>query len=1265
MPYTFRQGDLPKLDLQVDRGSDFKAWKTQWQAYYSLSGLSGEPAATQVQALTLCLSRETIPIVDNLGLTAEQRANATSIIEGIEQYVYGQINETVERRNFRTRMQQPGESFDDLLVSLRELAKTCNFCTADCEQRSIRDQIIEGILDGETTEDLLRVKDLSLAAAIDKCRAHEAARRQRAAITSQVLPSVQTVTHRRYNHNTPPPQQNTCPGCGSPYHPSGRKSCPAFKVVCHRCNKVGHFAKVCKSIPVQTPPQHPTTNTPRSHLVRIEPVTPSSGQYPSIMSNNTAEPAPTISIHISALNGSATMTALPDSGADISVAGPDTISKLGDHCNNLLASCMKPRGVTGHQMEPIGQLPVSITLGEVTYSDTLHIYPEVRGVLLSWKTSKALRILPIDYPSPLNSTNVPTISGVAHDNTTSNLDPANEFPSIFDGSVKQMDGEKFHITLAEEAKPFCIKTSRTVPFAYRDKLKAELETLEAMGIIAPVTYPTKWCAPIVVTPKKNSDNIRMCVDLSHLNKYVQRERYQSLTPAQAVADIATENATIFTKLDAMKGYHQCPLDEASQDLTTFLTPFGRFKYLRAPYGISSISEHYNRRMDDAFSGLPGFRRIVDDIVIYDSDPTKHADHVRLFLQRCTERNITLNTSKWIFGQPTVSFAGFILSKVGYQIDPAITRAIAKFPTPSNRTQLRSFLGLVNQLSASTRDIANLLSPFRPLLSAKNEFTWSDEFQSAFQEVKSSLASPPIVSYFDPSKPTRLCTDASRQGLGFVLQQKYGESWRLIQAGSRFLSDTESRYAIIELELLAVTWAISKCNIFLAGLQHFQVITDHHPLIPILNTHRLDEIENPRLQRMKAKLMGYNFTTEWLKGSLNQAPDALSRSPVSNPEPHDTLAESDIDHHQALTIAEIRITRTLPQDNLRLQSLKNISSNDEVYRTLKHYIIDGFPNYRQELPESCRPYWGIRTHLSVEDDLILYGCRLLIPTKMRRNVLEQLHDSHQGLVRTQQRAQLTVYWPHMSVDIDNVTSSCKMCQDRLPSHPKEPIVPKLSPTRPFEEIAADFCSYAGREYLIVVDCLSDWPEIVPMYHNTTSSRLTSALRAIFCRSGVPDIIWSDQGPQFTSRVFQNFAVQWGFKHSTSSPGYPQSNGKAEATVKSMKKIIQAAWTGKHIDEDTLTRGLLQYRNTPSRKDGRSPAQKLYTVSLSRTLSLLTEDRLPLNGKCSQKKLRKSYRTQKRQLNKTTTNMPDPFLKSPWAHKSQFKTNPPNGGKCTGR
>ena len=116
-----------------------------------------------------------------------------------------------------------------------------------------------------------------------------------------------------------------------------------------------------------------------------------------------------------------------------------------------------------------------------------------------------------------------------------------------------------------------------------------------------------------------------------------------------------------------------------------------------------------------------------------------------------------------------------------------------------------------------------------MLSTKYEFLWSAPQEEALNQVKKSLTTPPMLSFFDINKPTRLCTDASRQGLGFILQQKTAEKWTLIQAGSCFLSDAETRYAVIELEMLAVSWAIIKCQLFLAGLQHFNVITDHNLL----------------------------------------------------------------------------------------------------------------------------------------------------------------------------------------------------------------------------------------------------------------------------------------------------------------------------------------------------------------------------------------------------------------------------------------------------
>ncbi|XP_065893428.1 uncharacterized protein [Dysidea avara] len=245
MPYVFRLSDLPKLDLQVDLA---QAWKAQWMSYSTLSGLSGESAATQVQALTLCFSRETLTVVNNLGLSEEDRNNAEAVIAAIKRHVDGHINESMERRRLRRRVQQPGESFDNYLVSLRVLAKTCNFCSTACSQKSIRDQIIEGLVDGDTIEQLLRQQNLTLDTTITMCCAQEAAKTQRKDITDHSVLAIRQSAKSQVWQVPPHTSQiipKPFPGCGLQEHQGGRAQCRAFKQTCRYCLKVGHFAGVC------------------------------------------------------------------------------------------------------------------------------------------------------------------------------------------------------------------------------------------------------------------------------------------------------------------------------------------------------------------------------------------------------------------------------------------------------------------------------------------------------------------------------------------------------------------------------------------------------------------------------------------------------------------------------------------------------------------------------------------------------------------------------------------------------------------------------------------------------------------------------------------------------------------------------------------------------------------------------------------------------------------------------------------------------------
>ena len=202
---------------------------------------------------------------------------------------------------------------------------------------------------------------------------------------------------------------------------------------------------------------------------------------------------------------------------------------------------------------------------------------------------------------------------------------------------------------------------------------------------------------------------------------------------------------------------------------------------------------------------------MDDTLIHDKNLDQHYERVKLYLTKCREHKITLNRDKFEFAQESLKFVGYIVGRHGIMADPEKTRALNNFPTPKNLTELRSFLGLANQLGQFTDKLSALMQPLRDLLKTRNEFLWTPDHQNAFNNIKDHLASPPILTNFDPSRETELHTDASRtKGLGFILMQKHREEWKIVCCGSRFISETESRYSMVELEMLAVVWALKKC-----------------------------------------------------------------------------------------------------------------------------------------------------------------------------------------------------------------------------------------------------------------------------------------------------------------------------------------------------------------------------------------------------------------------------------------------------------------------
>jgi len=619
-------------------------------------------------------------------------------------------------------------------------------------------------------------------------------------------------------------------------------------------------------------------------------------------------------------------------------------------------------------------------------------------------------------------------------------------------------------------------------------------------------------------------------------------------------------------------------------------------------GLISAGDEYCRRTDEALGGLPNIVKSVDDILVFGDNEQGHLNDVRQFLLKCRENKITLSRKKFVIGVEKCSWGGFTVSGEGVAADPAKVSAISDFPRPTNITALRSFFGIVEQLGDFSYDISSAAGPLRPLLSPKNEFIWTVDHDTAFEAVKKALTSPPVLTHFDPSRETMLQTDASKlNGFGFDLLQKVDDSWKLIMAGSRFVTDTESRYGIVDLELRAVEWAMKKCKMYLLGLPSFTLVTDHQALVTILDRYTLDAVESPKLQRMKERLSPYAFKTVWRKGKDHRIPDALSRFPVSNPTEDDLEEDTILTEAtraslkiRAVSISAIQETEEVP-DHLvdsSIQQLREVCKADGSYQKLVVAVEKGFPSRCMDADPAIRPYWNVRSDLSTDDGIVLFNARLVIPAAARQNILKKLHAAHQGIERTLRRARQTVYWPGISSDIKNVINSCEPCQSSRPSQQREPMVVEPPPSRPFEDVSADLFQVGQNYFLVYTDRFSGWPT-VDLFPNRcpTSKDIIKVVGKKFMDLGVPVRFRSDGGPQFKSKEFATFLQKWSVSSVLSSPHFHQSNGLAEAAVKAMEDLVKRTCSTGSLDTDAFREGLLEWRNTP-RQHGRSPAQIVF-------------------------------------------------------------------------
>ena len=260
---------------------------------------------------------------------------------------------------------------------------------------------------------------------------------------------------------------------------------------------------------------------------------------------------------------------------------------------------------------------------------------------------------------------------------------------------------------------------RPILLRFQEPPNAEIAKYIASGIIVPCEEPTEWCSPAFFVPTDDGKHVRLVTDYTKLNQYV----VHPVHPFPSVSDIIQSipaSAACFAKLDATHGYFQIPLDDEASKLTTFILPSGRYRYLRAPMGLSSLSDEWCHHSDCVVEGFPWCRKIVDDILIWASTPTELEFRLNEVIKCCADLHIPLSQSKFQV-DTTLNFAGCAVSDSGVKPDPSRLSALSKFPTPTDQTSVRSFLGLCNQLTFFVPDFQHHTVALRQLTGKGSTF----------------------------------------------------------------------------------------------------------------------------------------------------------------------------------------------------------------------------------------------------------------------------------------------------------------------------------------------------------------------------------------------------------------------------------------------------------------------------------------------------------------------------------------------------------------
>ena len=765
----------------------------------------------------------------------------------------------------------------------------------------------------------------------------------------------------------------------------------------------------------------------------------------------------------------------------------------------------------------------------------------------------------------------------------------NKHTSVFRDELGTLKGFKAKIYVDPSVTPRFHK-ARSVPYAMLHLVEEELERLQQSGIIEPVQY-SDWAAPIVPVLKSDKSSVRICGDFkTTVNLASPLDRY----PIPKVDDLfaGLHGGKHFTKLDMSQAYQQILVEEESKKLLVINTHRGLFRYNRLPFGVSSAPGIFQRTMETLLQGIPHVVVYIDDILITGPTDEAHLQALHQVLDRLEKAGLRLKKSKCILMASSVEYLGHRIDQHGLHPSSEKIRAVQEAPEPKNVTELKSYLGLLNYYGKFLPNLSTTLAPLYTLLRSSTKWRWAADEKTAFQASKVLLTSSRVLVHFDPSKPLILACDASPYGVGAVLSHRFPDGTeKPIGYASRTLSAPERKYAQIEREGLACVFGVKKFHQYLYG-HHFTLATDHKPLLGLFKESRSVPAQaSARIQRWALTLAAYEYTLTYKNSGAHANADALSRLPLQCRE-----------QNTPLPAETVLLMEQVDQMPITAQMIKTWTRRDPILSRVQQFVQCGWPTSMPS--DQLQLYWKKRLELTSQDGCLLWGNRVVIPPQGREPVLQELHQAHPGSTRMKRLARAYVWWPGMDKDIENLVSQCPECQGAQASPPVSPLLPIRWPARPWSRVHVDLAGpFMGHTFLILIDGYSKWME-VHILPSATSTATITCLCKIFATFGLPEVLVSDNGRNFTSVEFETFLERNGIQHKLSAPYHPASNGLAERAVQTFKKGMRKQKTGSI--QDKVSRFLFSYRNIPQSTTGVSPSELLLGRRPRSPLDLLKPD-----------------------------------------------------------